>query len=304
MLGLPIVAYLFLGGAGAGAYLTLSALNVIFSRCEFRGLDPRTLRPTDNPSDARLCRHLLKRGYIASFLLIAAGSICLLCDMGRPENAYMLFTSPTASYITVGSFSILALLLCCTFHAAASVLTLPRLSSAINVALVAFGSASAIVVMGYTGAFLRSVTSVALWNSNWLIALFLLSSLSTGIAVVMLTASGLPTRWLQSNIMTNLAKIDILSIVAEAITCAAHLFSVSRNDLGLSSVHQLVAGEWAIVFIGGFVICGLVLPCLIELTALRKQGLSRTEIAPILVLLGGFCLRLSIFQARLQTVLI
>lgn len=302
-----IVAYLFLGGAGAGAFAVLACID--FRYCRSSAFSFRARRGSacsaglySQPVEKRYFATLTKRGYAASFVVLALGAICLLADLGRPEIAYMLFTQPTLSYISVGTYSLTALLLCVAFVAAAGCFSLPGSLDRIKPMALVIGFAAALLVMTYTGVFLQSMKSIALWNSPWLIALFFLSALSTGIALVMLCSISLNLDRTKTGILQRLAKTDLVVIVLEFAACAVYLITVSGTSLGAQSVKRLIAGDNALVFMAGFVVCGLAVPGIMNAVSARKQHDERIDLAiACLVLLGGFCLRLSLFDARIHS---
>ena len=47
-------------------------------------------------------RRIARTGYAAAFVLLVAGMLCLLADLGRPEAFYLLFLYPTGSFVSVG----------------------------------------------------------------------------------------------------------------------------------------------------------------------------------------------------------
>lgn len=302
-----IVAYLFLGGAGAGAFAVLACID--FRYCRTSPFSFRVRRGRGDPDgfcagaiERRYLSNLTQRGYAVSFVVLALGAICLLADLGRPEIAYMLFTQPTFTYISVGTFSLTALLLCAAFLAVTGNFCLPGFLDRAKPAVLVFGVAAALFVMTYTGVFLQSMRSIALWNTPWLIALFVLSALSTGIALVMLCSSGLNLERTGTGVLRRLAKTDLVVIVLELAACAVYLVTVSGTSLGALSVRRLIAGDNALVFMVGFVLCGLIAPGILDALSAKRRHDERMDLAiACLVLLGGFCLRLSLFEARIHS---
>lgn len=296
-LGLLIVAYLFLGGVGAGAFAVLSLLDFRY------GHAGGSLRATESGfAEGRHLDCLLKRGYAVSFVVLALGAICLLADLGRPEIAFLLFTRPTTSYISIGTFSLTALLLCVAYLAIMRFFSLPAAVRRAKPIALAVGFAAALFVMAYTGVFLQSMKAVPLWDSPLLIVMFFLSALSTGIALVMACSNGLFVRRPEKNLLSRLAAIDLAVIISELVVCLAYLLSVSMADLGAQSVERLLLGDHALVFLAGFVLCGLVLPGILNAYAARCEHGEWIDLAISgLVLIGGFCLRLSLVEARIHT---
>ena len=298
-LSLLIVAYLFLGGAGAGAFAILACIDAwyggfggaFFARAQEVGFVER-----------RYASYLVKRGYVVSLVALLLGAVCLLADLGRPEIAYMLFTQPTLSYISVGTYSLTALLLCVSYLAMTRVFSLPSVLDRVKPVVLVFGFVAALFVMTYTGILLQSMTSIALWNSPLLLVLFFLSALSTGIALVMVCSTGLSSGRADSDGVHRLLKVDLATMVLEALVCAAYLAAVAGTELGAQSVERLLVGDSSAAFVGGFVLCGLVAPGAMNVISIKRSRDERMDLAiACLVLLGGFCLRLSLFEARIHS---
>ena len=174
MLSDLVVCYLFLGGTGAGALLVLCALGLLSTRAAALTRGGR-LRATS------AYRRLLVPGFASAFALLAVGAVCLAVDLGNFDGALLLFVRPRATHLTVGAWALAAgLLLSALSCAAWSSACGWRL--AVVRALGVLGAVDALVAMAYTGLLLGGVGAVPLWASPWLPALFVVSSLSCGVA--------------------------------------------------------------------------------------------------------------------------
>ena len=181
MLSDLVVCYLFLGGTGAGLCLVLSVLGLLVPRSCLSTLPGVHLHPS------AAYRKLLGSGFVAAFVLLALGIVCLVADLGNAERMILLLVHPTASYLAVGSWALAACL------ALAAALGLAWLGVGVwNVALVrvvhVVAGLASLVVMVYTGLLLQSLGAVPLWATPWLPALFAASSLSCGIACALALA--------------------------------------------------------------------------------------------------------------------
>lgn len=142
----------------------------------------------------------------------------------------------------------------------------------------------------YTGILLSAFNARPFWNSAILGPLFLVSGLSTGLALNLLFSRSEKEKHL-------LGRIDIMAISVE-IFLIIHLF---MGMLASSQVHI----EAAKLFLGGpftagfwvFVVAlGLLTPAIIELLEMRHKVLP-TKIPALLVLLGGLLLRFIVVEA-------
>ena len=296
---LLIIAYLFLGGAGAGAFFALACADVRNAMANRGFRSESQLDPFPKTKAARTM--LRSRGYAASFALLLLGSFCLLVDLGHPEQAYFIFSHPAPSFIALGAYALAAASLCTLvlFIIDPAVKTRPA-KIARAVALGAGLPASAVVML-YTGALLESMNAVPLWNTPLLIALFLLSALSTGIAVVLACSVGLN---LQSDKATlrSLAKADAALIALELAVSVLYLFAASQTDLGAQSVARLLTGDYSTAFVGGYYVLGLLAPGALNIRSAFRAGRDELNLAiACLVLVGGFLLRLSIVGAGIHS---
>lgn len=114
MFGTLVVFYLFLGGCGAGIMLVTAVWSLAFHRSV-----ERSLAQTKAFDDVKA------RCFGAGFVVLCLAALCLLLDLGRPERMFMLFTRPTWSILTFGSYTLMANLLVGGFLVAANLLYLP-----------------------------------------------------------------------------------------------------------------------------------------------------------------------------------
>ena len=56
----------------------------------------------------RVPHELLSRGWVLCLVLLAAGSLCLMADAGRPERVLSLWLAPRFTVVTVGAWALLA----------------------------------------------------------------------------------------------------------------------------------------------------------------------------------------------------
>ena len=287
-----IAAYLFLGGTGAGAFLCAVLL--------------RALSHSEQADfcDAKYLVAETKRVFALSFLFVSVGCLCLLIDLGRPEQALLLFLNPTLSYISIGSFC-LAALLAITLAVLALDSVVSKAKKKIQSVLLVLGSLCALYIMAYTGLLLMLADGVDLWASPALVFLFFLSSLSGGLALTSFVLGAHPMRTkLAANIKMRSLKLSVVLAVVEVAVCALHLWLVSHTKLGAQCVDTLLAGSLSVMFLGGFLVCGIILPIIFDTYTLRackkcatysaSSGLN--ALTSLFILAGGFLLRLALIR--------
>ena len=281
MLGTLVVFYLFLGGCGAGVLCATAATSLAFHR----SLD-RSFQQTDAFDS------LKARCYVAGFAMLCVAALCLLLDLGRPEFAYLLFTQPTTSILSFGSYALLASLAIGGFLAVANLFYLPFVHApARKVAEVACVVVS-VCMMAYTGVYVACVEAVALWNNVAIPALFVLSSASSGLSVVFIVAPFVRDWWLLDRWIEALHRVHLgvlaLEVVALAVfVLAAALSPVSSESLGLLLESDVCGGGFVIGVVG----MGVLVPLAVEaLMAVTGRALRLLPV-DVLCILGGLALR-------------
>ncbi len=301
MFGTFAVLYLFCGGTGAGAIAVCSLADLAWARQPF-GTGTYTQGPSVRP-EARI----VDFGFAAGLALLVLGIACLLLDLGRLDRVLMLFLNPQPTFVTVGAFALAALALLGGFLAAVRFLYVPAVRRGAVAAAEAVAVAVGVVAMLYTGLLLQTMGGIAFWASPFVPLLFLLSSLSGGMALVLLAALFVERTPPTGQLTGFLARTDLLVVVLE-IACVAGflLWAQASGHPGVRvSLAQLAEGDVARAWWIGFCACGLAVPLGVEVAgwasgALRSEraGWSAAfAVAAALVLVGGWCLRWSMVEA-------
>lgn len=277
-----VVLYLFLGGCSAGLLVYACAVDLVGGRAG--GWLPASVRK----SRVGLSGEFLGRCYLVAAGGMALGILCLLVDLGRPDHLTALVVRPSFSVITVGAYSLGCALVCAAALGLVGMLHLAVPNAVVRL-LESAGCVFGLVTAGYTGALLAQMSlSVGLWNGV-LIPLFLLSSLSAGMAWF-----GLAER-VESGGATRLSRITCAASVGvgllEALTVVGWLVLCLQQEGPVAIADFFATGEGQ-----GFVICfcmlGLVVPLALEVAqAARPEVLAISLIAPVLTIAGAFCLR-------------
>lgn len=295
-----VVSYLFLGGAGAGLVLVLCVLGLLA------------------PADARAraagaYRSLLGAGFACALVVLALGVVCLLADLGNVDRAVLLLMQPHPTYLTVGAWALAVCWLLALLLALAWLGLAPLCDAAVRVVEAAV-VVVAIVVMVYTGLLLQSLGAVPLWASPWLPALFVASSLSCGIALLLTLSQFTGASRTFATVLRRLAALDAVVIVVEACIVAAFVFVAFAGGAAPSngteqalalSVRDLIDGRNAWLFWSCFVGFGLAVPFVLDLIlAQRRSPLPGTALfAAACVLAGGFAMRFCVVAAGAHPVL-
>jgi len=283
-----IVIYLFTAGLSAGSMIT-SNLAFLYGGKDFE----------------RVGRW---GAYISPFP-ISLGLGVLLLDLGSPFNAYRLFlTLQVRSPMSYGSWAILlftglsVIYLYLWIPEKYQILGHFKRSEQWKGWLSKFMPFLSVGVASYTGLLLNAAVR-PLWNAPLLPVLFLVSALSTGVALVILISTLSPWQRARHKELHSLTKVDAGLIILE---CVIIIIMVLMGRLNSESVSMafgsLLYGQYAWIFWFLIVGLGLIIPFLLELMELKdkipvKWALPVTISSSFLVLFGGFFVRYIITYA-------
>lgn len=289
-----IVAYLFLGGTGAGLFFWVAAFRLLGIIPDGYGLPAR-------------------RGLAVAEGMLVLGCVCLLCDLGYPRAILAMFFPSHLNYITVGAWALAGMML-----VGAALLWLPPVRSgarrpgaaweslrgagrptAGRTLLYILAMVLGLYVMVYTGLLLRLALGVDLWNSGWLPVLFLCSSLSSGYAAFTLCARmmDVPAAHRQGAQVAS-ARLDGVLVAFEALAAVAFILHVGSQPFGEPALQVLWQGSAGAMFIAGFCGIGLAVPLVADGVAFGgKTGEMPLTVAAMASLAGAFCLRYALVVA-------
>jgi formate-dependent nitrite reductase membrane component NrfD len=276
-----IVLYFFIGGLAGGCYFLAAMLDLAG-------------RPAD--------RALARLGYLVAFPAVVVCGVLLTIDLGRPERFWhMLVQSETwrpmlklYSPMSIGAWgllvfgvfsglSFLGALGEAEHRRRLSALRPPRLLGTIVAVL---GGLAAFFLASYTGVLL-AVTNRPIWADTTLLgAVFVVSSASTSIALLLLLGS---RRALLAGGLRALQRFDTVVLLLELLALIALVVS-------LGSLARVWLSAWGVLLVLGVVGLGIVLPLLLHRRAASPFGRA-ARAAAVLVLVGGFLLRVVIVLA-------
>jgi len=323
--GLPVIGYLFLAGVGAGAY-TVSASALL--RGGTNGVDEG-----DNFSIARY-------GALLAPIPLMVGTGMIIFELGTFQAAVAngdiglffrwirLFMTINLSPMSIGSW-VLAVCILASLLYAYTFLSKESApgddNTALRQKLAWIGIPLGVSVAIYTGVMLGAMPARPFWNTPMLALLFLVSSLSTGVAGILLLRALFshgqdalavdtePDLYQSASKGTYmLASSDVKLIGLELMAIALFILFAKLTIGNASEAVSIIlpGGALATMFWGGVVVIGLLLPALIELRyvipAMRNHqsyAMPRgTEIAVCaVILIGGFILRYVVVAAGQMT---
>lgn len=286
--GWEVPIYLFLGGLVAGL-LVLNAYAILSRREE------------ELPAAARLFP-------ILGVPLLGVGLAALFLDLEYKLHVFRFYTAfRVTSPMSWGSWILLVVFgtsglvglssyVKSTLPLAGFIRSLPLVGALEGVADrhargLAVANATLGVALGiYTGILLSNFAARPLWNSGVLGPLFLVSGLSTGAALGALLSSVERERH-------ELLRLDMGLMLVELLLLGLWLLGlVSGGEAARASSDLILGGPYAAAFWSLVVVCGLAMPLLLELMAMRGRW-RPTLVSPVLVLIGGLSLRFILVYA-------
>lgn len=297
--GLPVILYLFLAGVGAGA-VTVSG-SVLLRGGGYSG-----------GGYFKLARY----GALIGPVPVIIGTCLIILELGRWDRALNLFKVINLSPMSIGSWFLGLFIILSLVYAAAFLPSFfpryewlsRRLAPVLHV-LAWVNVPLGIGVAVYTGILLGAMPSRPLWNSPILALLFLVSALSTGVAMIILarvffhediTDSREEHHYHETGYMLTSADLLLIGFEILIIFLFIMFAHLTIGNLKYAMAIILPGGEMAGMFWFWVVIIGLVVPGLLELIYALPKMIYQSEfrvpriseaVISIAVLTGGFMLR-------------
>jgi polysulfide reductase chain C len=297
----PIAAYLFLAGLSAGS-LMISLL--------VKWVEGNDTPPWDG---------LIKAGSLIAPVTIVVGLVLLIIDLGKPLAFWRLLIHYQLS--SVMSIGVILLFLYSPLAFLFPLIIFKQHLSQANWSRAWFSPIKPVVegfertgiwgealmaifgvsIATYTGFLLSALIGKPLLNQPILPLLFLVSSLSAGVAANILLGLTLFEHAVEQKNLKYLLALDLRVIPLEMFLLL--LMFIGLHFLGGSfaqaGIEALTTGAWAGVFWIGVVGIGLLLPVIIAITALHghKYQLGTVLLNSTLVLAGVVVLRVYLLYA-------
>jgi formate-dependent nitrite reductase membrane component NrfD len=292
-----VAVYLFLGGLAAGILVMSAVAN---------------LRKWPDSATGPQC----ERGAMFAPFILMVGMFFIFLDLERKTNMYWFYLTlqPTAS-MSWGAWGILMIVPLSFLYALSTAPPelrhglklgfLIKLSEKLRpyhrkLAMLNFGLG---IFLGiYTGVLLSSMMARPLWNSSLLPVLFLTSALSTGAAFLIIIAS-------RTTVKLFYTKVDIWLIVSEIMVILLFFYGQSHSTANrMASIMPFFTlnHEFFIYFIAILLVAILLpLALIIKLFEMREDHADelpeatvfRMNLSAIMVLVGGFIIRLALIYA-------
>jgi protein NrfD len=253
---------LFLGGLGVGAFL----LGAVFFYI-----------------DAKMYESVIKKAFVIAPLLVIAGLLLLLTELGRPLNVIKtIYSVNPTSFMSIGIFvqsAFVAVGLLIAF------ITLSKSMDKLNATLVYVGAVLAGLVGLYHG-FLLTGISIEPWN-NAIPIIFFISSILSGASLVFLLNLG--------TLDTLLSKFKLPVIINMILTLQlaavfAWAYNLALTTAASKQAYAVLMSDFGMEFWVLSVLVGIVLPlALLTLVLLKKVSLKAVALPTFAtVIVGSF----------------
>jgi polysulfide reductase chain C len=291
-----IAIYLYLAGMGAGSFIIGTLIHWLGVK-----LNPPFIPSID------LFGYTLNLSKAPIFwgpIMVAISTPFLILDLGIKGRFMYACLNPRTSWVARGFIILSIFIIFGLVLFTKSILSFEWLHTEsalwriLEIITMVFAFGTAI----YTGILLKATKSIPLWNTYLLPLLFLVSSLSTGSMAIILSTLGTGLFPPDTGALKVLIHGEQMLVVIEGIVL--YLFLSRRykaTEQGKDSVRLLLFGEMKLIFWGGIILLGFIFPVILENIASFFPGnLLLIFIAGILLLCGGFFLRLGLLHAGIK----
>ena len=256
---------LFLGGLGVGAFLVGAVLYYM---------------------DAKIYEGVLKKAFIMAPILVIAGLLLLLTELGRPLNVIKtLYAINPTSFMSIGIFlqsAFVAVALLIAF----SILT--KGAEGISAKFVYVGATLAGLVGLYHGLLLTGI-SIEPWNNAIPIIFFISSILAGSSLVFLLNLSELDTVLQKFKIPVIINMILTLELAA----IFAWVYNLALTTASSKHAYDVLMGSFGLEFWGLSIVVGLLIPlALLTMVILGKTTLKAVALPTFATMvIGSFFLK-------------
>ena len=274
-----IDVYFFLGGLAGGAFVFATAAQIL------------------NP---RRYRDVVRVGYYLALAALIPCPLILIVDLGVPSRFLnMLLRFNVDSPMSMGAWALLGFSICAGLAALFTLLEDLRAHNFTGAKRLVgvIGSAFGFFLAAYPGVLLGA-TARPLWiEGHALGALFLAVGASTGAAAMALILALMGRR--AADQVASVRLLTVVALVIQLLAVVAFVGSVqaSGSVAATSALRLLTDGRFAMLFWGGAIVLGSVLPLVLGIVDLRRRSFGLTALTSLLVLVGGFLVKYVIMAA-------
>jgi formate-dependent nitrite reductase membrane component NrfD len=275
-----IDVYFFLGGLAGGAFVVATIAHLL---------------------DARRYRDLVRVGYYLALVAILPCPIILIVDLGVPARFLNMLTAfNPRSPMSMGAWALLGFSVMAGLAALMTLLedtSRARDYTRAKLVVGVIGACFGFFLAAYPGVLIGATTRPLWTHGHALGALFLAVGASSGAAAIALVLAA--TRGRAGDALARLNTVIVIALLVQAISVVIFLASVSGAGVPAASraLGLLLGGSHGLLFWGGAVVVGIVVPLVLGVMGMRRASVGVTALASLLVLVGGFVVKTVIMMA-------
>ncbi|MEE8448427.1 MAG: DmsC/YnfH family molybdoenzyme membrane anchor subunit [Thermodesulfobacteriota bacterium] len=241
-------------------------------------------------------------GMVVGWLIVVVGKgTAHALYLGRPLRAWRAFARPGRSWISRGMIFIAIFAVFSLLYMAPSIEVFSGLpwdaGTSMGQFLKVVSILSALGVMVYTGFLMAYCPSIPFWNTSLLPILFIVYGFMGGLGMNFITAA-FGAQFPGNMKLLEVAGIGLLTLTA--VILLSYLGSMFKSTTGSrEAVHSLVWGENSLLFWGGAIVLGILIPLAVALSYLGVESPSTYTylgMAAISELVGAFLFRYSLLR--------
>jgi polysulfide reductase chain C len=213
-------------------------------------------------------------------------------ELGHPRRAWRALCKPFSSWISRGVICVTLFIVCGALYGISgfdSLAWLAPQSEAARRALGVIAAIAALFVILYPGFVLAASPSIPFWNSPLLPVLFFTHSLMVASGLLFLLA---PLGWVTANLQAMGFLAEVLIIINLALGAMYLAISRSSGLANRESIRRLNQGLLGLLFQGGVIFIGMIIPLLMVLWAPSVMAL-----AGLFIVIGGLLFRYCVLKA-------
>jgi formate-dependent nitrite reductase membrane component NrfD len=245
---------------------------------------------------------------ILSLVLIGVGGLILIADLGKPLRLLRAFLNPRTSWISVGAicdfiflgFAGLWTLADLEIPGVLSLTGLPwHGNGALGLAFQVIAALAAVVVIVYPGLVLASSPSIPFWNNAMIPMQFLVTAFATAVGFGLVYAA---VASVDAATLTTWLAITAVLLVASLFLQIGHVLNGQYSHIaGKFSVRRLVAGDLQLVYLGGVILAGTIVPLALVAYGLVAgpggMATSAAAVAGVLIVIGNWLSKHTVIRA-------
>lgn len=263
--GWKIAIFLLFAGTGAGAYITGFVIGAIYHQFI-----------------------LIELAISVSAIFTAVSIIVMIWQVGLKANIVLAFSHLSTSWMSRGAIALAVFFVLTLIDIGLWLASGTYRMDGFHTTIGAINSIVSVFVLIYTGMLLKTLKSIAFWNSKLVPVLFLVLGLTTGIMGIAISLGIASfTTVVKAETISLLANFLAGLIIIETLFLVLYLWSRNRLDSKIS-VDAIIKGYLSVYFWVGMVIFGIVIPFIVVISIASPTSIL---IAGLVGLIGGLLIK-------------